>query len=339
MTDNTADDQQSENDKARKIQIPGWLWGLLLFIGLVFVAPVLGCGAFGAGFALLANTDSGVGTVPITSGPTVAVIRVEGPIFGGESTPSAFSTVSGAGSETISRLLEQANEDDNVKAIVLRVDSPGGGVVASDEIYHAITKVDKPIVVSMGTVAASGGYYISAPTDYIIATPNTITGSIGVISQFITAEEFLDETGVELTTITTGELKGFGNLGESLTEEDVAYWEDLINESYDIFVGIVAEGRGYSLDEAYELADGRVWTGTQAIEIGLVDELGYFEDAVEKAAELGGIDGEPNVVEFTPAPSLLDSLYGIEFTGDSMSLEALRDLNTATLEYRYLGPQ
>lgn len=338
------DSLQSGSDDGKVSKKPRSGPSLWTFLGLFVVAPLIGCGAFAAVLYFLAGggggPSAGDGSAPFSSDESIAIIRVEGPIFPGESSPGGFAVASTVGSETVVRNLNAAADDPNVKAIVLRINSPGGGVVASDEIYHAITQIEKPIVVSMGTVAASGGYYIAAPTDYIFATPNSITGSIGVISQFITAEELLDEYGVEVTNITTGEFKDAGAFSETLTDEEIEYWEALITESYDIFVQIVADGRGYTLEEAYELADGRVFTGTQAIEVGLVDELGYFEDAVEHAAMLGGISGEPNTIEYFYEPSLLEVLLGAQ-TGQQniLSLEGIRELNTPTLEYRYLGPQ
>lgn len=320
-----------------------WLWSAMMFFGLFVIAPIIGCGALGFGIALATRGGPSSTPSPAVLSPsgdgTVAIIRVEGPIFAGESSPGGFAGASTVGSETVIRNLRSADDDPNIQAIVLRVNSPGGGVVASDEIYHAITQVEKPVVVSMGTVAASGGYYISAPTDYIYATPNTITGSIGVISQFVTAEELLDEFGVEVTNITTGEFKDAGTFSSTLTESEIEYWQELINESYDIFVEIVADGRGYTMEEALDLADGRVFTGSQALEVGLVDEIGYFEDAIAKAAELGGITGEPNTFEYFQEPSFIDILLGYQLAQSDMSLETIRELNTPTLEYRYLGPQ
>ncbi len=309
------------------------LWVILIILGAL-VAPVVGCGAFGLAIALASSPSTATTGV----GPAVGVIYVEGVIFSGESSVDVFGS-SGAGSSTIIDLIKRADEDNEVKAIVLRVDSPGGGVVASDEIYHALTQVSKPIVVSMGSTAASGGYYISAPADYIYANPHTLTGSIGVISQFVTAEELLDEVGVEVVVITSGEVKDFGSYHRDMTEEERAYWQALIDETYDGFVQIVADGRGMSVEQVRQLADGRVYTGLQAVELGLIDEVGYFEDAINKAAELGGISGEPRVVEFFPESGFWDSLYGVQAAQNtSLPLELLRELMTPSLEARYVGP-
>jgi protease-4 len=323
---------QPQPTKSRSKSGRALLWIILIILGAL-VAPAVGCGAFG--FAIVAASSQSTQTTGI--GPAVGVIYVEGVIFSGESSPDVFGS-SGAGSATIVELIQRANEDSDIKAIVLRVDSPGGGVVASDEIHHALLQVNKPVVVSMGSVAASGGYYISAPADYIYANPHTLTGSIGVISQFITAEELLDEIGVEVVVVTSGEVKDFGSYHRDMTDEERAYWQALIDETYDGFVQIVADGRGMSVEQVRQLADGRVYTGLQAVELGLIDEVGYFEDAINKAADLGGISGDPRVIELYPEYGFWDSLYGIQAAQNtSLSLDLLRDLMTPTLEARYLG--
>ena len=312
-----------------------WVWILIAALS-VFVAPAVGCGAFGLALVLGSRPPTSAGL-----GPAVGIVRVEGVIFSGRSGSSLNSA--GAGSETVIDLLEQANSDDSIKAIVLRIDSPGGGVAASDEIHHAILQVDKPVVVSMGSLAASGGYYIAAPADYIFATPHTLTGSIGVISQFITGEELLDEVGIEVIVVTAGEVKDFGGFHRDVTEEEIAYWQEVINEAYEGFLQVVADGRDMDIETVRELATGQVYTGHQALELGLIDEVGYFDDAVAKAAEIGGISGEPRVVELQPEPGLFDLLYGIQTTRQDQAslttaLEVLRLIAAPTLEFRYIGP-
>jgi protease-4 len=307
-----------------------WLWIGLAVLALV-VGPVAACGALGFGLSQgsFSTTNSAI------RGPGVGVIRVEGVITAGES--DAFQA--SAGSDTIVDLIKQAGADSNIRAVVLRVDSPGGEVVASDEIYHALQQLDKPVVVSMGSLAASGGYYISADADYIYANPHTLTGSIGVISQFVTAEELLDEVGVEVVVITAGESKDFGSFSRDMTEEERAYWQTLIDEMHTAFIQIVADGRGMSVQEVRELADGRVYTGQQALDLGLVDEIGYLDDAIQKAAALGGIAGEPRIYELAPDVSLFDSLYGIQARQyPGVTWEMLRTLALPTFEFRMVSP-
>lgn len=280
------------------------------------------------------------------SGDAVAVVRVEGVIT---STDENESTTN-AGSGKIIKALRQAIENEDVKAIVMRIDSPGGSVTGSAQIYEFITEIEKPIVVSMAGTAASGGYYISAPTDYIMARPDTFTGSIGVIMTLLNAEQFLTEWGIEVTMLTTGANKGIGSVWRDPTPEQEAILQQIINESYDEFVRIVAEGRQMDEQTVRQIADGRIYTGRQALANGLVDELGTFENAIDKAAELGGIsDEEPRIIDFREDDSgvfgLLDSLSSTLNQSDSNGLleadavwEEVHELMSPRIEYRYLGP-
>lgn len=306
------------------------IWLVIALVVLVLI-PAASCGAFGLGIALLSNPGA---AAPLR--PSVGVIRITGTIVSGDA-PSLGGQ--SAASDTIIDLIHQAAADDNIRAVVLRVDSPGGGVVASDEIYHALTQLDKPLVVSMGSLAASGGYYVSAPADYIFATRDTLTGSIGVISQFVIAKDLLDDVGIDVIVITAGDVKDFGSFHRDMTPEEREYWQGLINQTHEDFIQVVAEGRGMDADDVRLLADGRVFRGEEAVGLGLVDEVGYFDDAVQKAAELSGIDGTPNVVELTAPVSVLDSLYGLQASpGLASNLDMLlHDLAIPSLEFRWLG--
>ena len=285
-------------------------WRLLFTLIAGFSLPVLACYGLVLTSALALRSLS-LGSRPpgfdfasrtTGTGPAVGIIRVEGAIVSGERPP--LSGISIAASQAIIEQVERAQDDPDVKAIVLAVNSPGGGVVASDEIYHALRGVDKPIVVVMGDLAASGGYYVSMAADWIVANPNTLTGSIGVISEFPNAEGLLDKLGVDFVVVTSGPRKDFGSPYREMTEAERAYWQTIIDEAYEGFVGIVAEGRQMTVDEVRRVADGGVYTGRQALELGLVDQLGYEADAIAKAAELGGIAGEPRVIEYESAPTL-----------------------------------
>ncbi|NDJ52608.1 MAG: signal peptide peptidase SppA [Chloroflexi bacterium] len=330
-----AQDRRDGQQRSRRGNLPAWLWAIF---GIIFgiTLPFMICLGF---FVLLVAAAPAAGSAPagpVALTPSVGIIRVQGAIVGG----NAFGTVSGA--ETIVDLIERANEDNNIRAIVLRVDSPGGGVVASDEIYHALTQFDKPIVVSMGTTAASGGYYISAPADVIYAAPGTLTGSLGVISQFITAEELLDELGVEVTVITAGEVKDFGSINESLTEEEIAFWETILEETHERFITIVADGRGMTYEEAEVLADGRIFTGEQALEVGLVDEIGYIDDAIARAGELAGLGSDPNTIELIPELDFASLLLGIQsYTPQNelmITYQIIEEMSQPSLEYRLSLP-
>ena len=289
-------------------------WRVLGALALGFGLPVLACYGLVVVMALALRLMTAGTPAPSSqfatrgpaTGPAVAVLRVEGLITSGEAGP--FETGAVAAAETLVEQIERANEDADVKAILLYVNSPGGGVTASDVIYHALEAVDKPIVVLMGDLAASGGYYISMASDWIIANPNTLTGSIGVISEFPNADGLLEKVGVDFVVITSGPRKDFGSPYREMTEEERQYWQAIIDEAYSGFVAIVAEGRNLPVEQVLPLADGRVYTGRQALEAGLIDALGYEEDALAKAAALGGITGEPRIIEYTPEPRLFDLL-------------------------------
>ncbi|WP_236892802.1 signal peptide peptidase SppA [Desulfoluna limicola] len=199
--------------------------------------------------------------------------------------------------------LKYFREMDEVKAIVLRVNSPGGGVGASQEIYRALLKTRdiKPVVTSMGGVAASGGYYAAAATDGIVANSGTITGSIGVIMGYTNFRQILDKIGLEPVVFKSGEMKDAGSPTREMSEKEQAYLQQLVSSLHDQFVRDVAEARGMELDVVRKLADGRIYTGEEAVSLGLVDRMGNLEDALEWAAELGGLEDDPEAI-YPPRP-------------------------------------
>jgi protease-4 len=229
-----------------------------------------------------------------------------------------------------------------VKAIIIRVDSPGGTVTGSAQIHEVIQEIEKPVIVSMGAVAASGGYYVSAPADYIFARADTVTGSLGVIMTIFNAKELVDEIGVDVITLTSGPNKNLGSSWEEMTPEHREILEGFIGESYEEFVSVVADGRGLDRDAVLGLADGRIFSGRQAVDNGLVDELGNRADAIQKAADMGGISGEPRIVEYEHVPGLDQFLMGLASrlnkTEADRVLELIGEFTTPSLEYRYLGP-
>jgi len=184
-----------------------------------------------------------------------------------------------------------------VKAVVLRIDSPGGGVAPSQEIYDAVTKLraTKPVVASLGGVAASGGYYIASACDAILANPGTLTGSIGVIMQLGNVQELLQKIGVQAEILKAGAYKDMGSPVRPLTDEERALFQQMIDSAHTRFINAVAGGRKMDEAKVRTIADGRVYSGEQARAIGLVDELGGLQDAIAMAAKRGGITGEPNV--------------------------------------------
>lgn len=193
---------------------------------------------------------------------------------------------------------KQYEENEDVKALVLRIDSPGGTVVAAQEIYTEIQKLreNKVVLASMGNVAASGGYYVASATEEIVANPGTLTGSIGVISEYPNIEELMKKVGLRSEVMKSGRFKDLGNPTREMTVEERQLLQDIIDNIHMQFIRDVALGRGRTVEEIEPLADGRVFTGEQAKENGLVDRLGSFEDALDRAAELAGIEGKPVII-------------------------------------------
>ena len=228
-----------------------------------------------------------------STGDQIAVIYVQGVMITG-GLPDGFGF---ATSESICKNIRLATDDNSVKAIVLRVNSPGGSPAAAQEIAHEIKKAksEKPVVVSMGDVAASAAYYISAPTDWIIANPDTITGSIGVIWIFENKSGYYDEEGIDHWVAKSGEFKDMGGDWRNLTEKEKIYAEEVVMDAFSRFVDEVAAGRNMSREQVLNLSDGRVYTGAGAMELGLVDGIGNMYDAIDIAAELGNCTGEPEI--------------------------------------------
>jgi protease IV len=197
--------------------------------------------------------------------------------------------------------LQQYVEDDSVKAIILRIDSPGGGVGPAQEIYREIMKIkqlkpNKKVVTSMGSVAASGGYYIASASDLIVANPGTITGSIGVIMQFSNLEELLKKIGIKGVVLKSGEHKDIGSPFREMTPEEKRIMQEVLDNVHQQFIQAVADGRKLDRSKIVQIADGRILTGEQAKNFGLVDQMGNLQDAIDIAAKMVGIVGKPNVI-------------------------------------------
>lgn len=245
--------------------------------------------------------------------PALAVVTVAGPIVSGHGGPQGvpFGNRS-VGGDTIAAALREAAADDEVAAIVLRVDSPGGSVTGSETIWRAVAKVresGKPVVASMGAVAASGGYYISMGADAIVANPGTITGSIGVVTGKLIARDLKERLGVGSDTVRTNANADAWSINAPFTDEQRAQVEAEADLFYDDFLTRVAEGRKLSTDAVDKVARGRVWTGADALGHGLVDELGGLRTAVRKAKELAGLDPDAEVRTFNyPGSSLWEFL-------------------------------
>jgi protease IV len=271
---------------------------LIVLLYAVILAAVVVAGGAGLSFG--------------AGGSTVAVIRLDGVI----SADAGGGPLSSSGIDPLraADLLEEVGEDDRVSAVVLRVNSPGGSPAASWEIYEAIGRMDKPVVVSVGDVAASGAYYFASAADSIVASPHSQVGSIGVILQAVELEELFEKVGIGYTVLTRGRYKDLGAPNRPMTEEERQLLLERLDVIYERFIEDVAEGRPtLELEEVRELATGLTYAGEEAVALGLVDKLGSFEDALDEAAVLGGLDPEDYDVRFverTRRFSLFDLLLG-----------------------------
>jgi protease-4 len=211
--------------------------------------------------------------------------------------------------------LDRYQKDRTIKALVIRINSPGGGVAPAQEIFEELQKTKsqhrKPIVASMGSLAASGGYYIACASDRIFANPGSITGSIGVIVQLANISRLLEKVGVKSVTIKSGEHKDMGSMTKDLSPQDQKIFQDVLDDVHDQFIEVVAKSRRMDKEKVREISDGRIFTGRQAVSLGLIDELGNLSDAVNCAAQMAGIKGKPRIVEERKRLfSLLDFLGG-----------------------------
>jgi protease-4 len=265
------------------------------------------------------------------SGPTfslslqerIGVILIEGPI---------------TESQQIVKQLVDFKKDDRVKAIILRVNSPGGGVAPSQEIYREVRKTipTKRVIASMGSVAASGGYYIASAADKIVANPGTLTGSIGVIMEFVQLEELLSKLGIGMEVLKSGEFKDIGSPHREMSEREKELIRNLILEIQRQFVEAVAQGRDLSIEKVQEVADGRILSGAQSKELGLVDQLGNFEDAVDLAKRMAGIKGDVTLVYPKRTGA---SLWDLILQDASLALyKAVRNILIPRIEYRWDRP-
>lgn len=244
--------------------------------------------------------------------------------------------------------LDRVSKDKSIKGIILTVDSPGGTVYHSAQLWKKIKdlkeELDIPIYASMGTVAASGGYYVSAPTDKIFASPDTVTGSIGVIADYINYEELEKKIGIKHNVFKSAEHKDIGSASREMTEEERNIIQSSIDESYEEFLKVVSEGRNMSMEETKKVADGRTFSGKQALEVNLVDELGYLEDTISAMSEDLNLD-DPVVFSYSLSPkAALSQLFVSNKEIKSEELQIIKELrevygmnNVPRLLYIYGG--
>lgn len=260
---------------------------LLIFLSLSAVSLFIFVAAY--------TITVGLGDFPIAVGEKIAVVKIEGVLLD---------------SKDIIEELREHRENSSVKAILLRIDSPGGAVAPSQEIYAEVLKIrdegKKKIVTSMGSVAASGGYYIASASDKIVANPGSVTGSIGVILELANVSGLMKKVGVESVVIKSGKFKDVGSLFRTMTPDERDLLQGVIDDTYDQFIEAVSAGRGISKEDLIPIADGRVFTGRQAKKLGLVDELGSMQDAIKITADLAGIKGEPHIIEKKKKISLFE---------------------------------
>ncbi len=236
----------------------------------------------------LSGISTEEGTYFYSFGKKVAIIEIYGTINN---------------SNEVIRQLKKYAKDSSIPALVLDIDSPGGGVVPSQEIHEEVLKFKedgKKVVASLRGLGASGGYYVACAADTIVANPGTLTGSIGVIFEFPVIQELFKKIGLRFEVVKRGELKEVGTWNRPMTKEERDLLQSVIDDTYDQFVKVVVEGRRLDQEKVLELADGRVFTGRQAKDLGLIDELGDLEDAIKIAGKMGGIEGVPKTIREKP---------------------------------------
>ncbi len=276
-----------------------WLLGLFT-ASLVASVVIIVMQAKGGSVQDQASVESSIGAVPIMKADTIAVLNIMSEIAY-KNDRSSF--ISREGALYWIDMLKIAEKNPNVKAVILRINSPGGAVGATQEIYDEVKRIKaagKIVVVSVGDIAASGAYYISSPADKIVANPGSLVGSIGVVMSGLQYSGLMDRFGVTVNVIKSGDYKDIMSPYRPMTDAERRQLQSIVMDSWRQFVDCVAEGRNLNIDKAEKLADGRLYSAVQALDLGLIDELGDFQKAVDIAAELAGISGEPNVVELKP---------------------------------------
>ena len=295
----------------------------LSFFGLVAIISL-------AVFAGMSCDELPSGGMSYT-GERIGLIHIDGIITGQKGEMNPFMNSGGASSETIVEQLEEAGKDSNIKAIVIRVNSPGGSAAASQEIFSAIQdyrQSGKKVIISMGDLAASGGYYVSAPADAIYANPGTLVGSIGVIMQLMNYEGLFEMIGLDEVTLKAGKYKDIGSPTRDMTPEEKKILQNILDEVHQQFKEAVMEGRGMTAQEVEKIATGEIWSGRQAKEIGLVDELGGLKDALDRAATEGNLNVDDYVVSPLGEGTIFDEIMkGFEMR----SAPLLPITNTGTL--------
>jgi|WetSurMetagenome_2_1015567.scaffolds.fasta_scaffold19598_4 protease IV len=315
---------QSESTKKSS----GWKWFWGIFISLILLVGIF----VGIAFIFFAKTISTTGDkrfqYEVTNGGNGKIAIVE----------LNFTIIS---SEPIVRQFKKYREDKSIKAIILRINSPGGGVAASQEMYEAIKKTrdsGKPVIISIGSVGASGAYMAACGGTYIISNEGSVVGSIGVIAQYYTMKELADKLGIKENTIKSGKLKDAGNPLRDANSDDLAYFQDIINDDFQQFLEIVSKERKIEMDSLKLIANGRVFTGRQSLKLKLIDTVGTYEDAIDIACKYANIKGEPTIVrekqKYNILEMFVENLSNIGFLGLRKQIEE-DYLNQPILQYKF----
>ncbi|MBN2298917.1 MAG: signal peptide peptidase SppA [Deltaproteobacteria bacterium] len=262
---------------------------------------------------------AGIRAVMENMTPAIGILEVDGPILG---------------SLDYLDIIKGFEEDTRIKAVIVRLDSPGGRVGPSQEVYEALLRLKevKPVIASMASISASGAYYIACAADTIYALPGTLTGSIGVILEFVDVSDGLEKLGVSAHSITGGTLKDAGTPFRHMSEKERQYFEALARDVHEQFMEAVSEGRGLSEEKVMEYADGRVYTGRQALAIGLIDKLGGLDQAIEEASERAGLEEKPRIIRPKEPSGILEGLKRLVQTYMPIQIRS----NSGTLSGGYL---
>jgi len=315
---------ENENNQPVKSNSGRWFWGI--FISLIVIAMFF----VGISFLYLTKIISGSdGSLEINGkgNGKIAEVKLDFTIFS---------------SEGIVRQFKKYGEDKSIKAIILRINTPGGGVAASQEIYEIVKKTrdsGKPVIVSIASLGASGGYYAACGGSTIIADEGSLVGSIGVIIQLVNYKELADKIGIKSMTITSGELKDAGNPFKDFSEKDRTYFQEIVDDTFEQFLGVVSKERKIDTAELKQYATGRVFTGRQALKIGLIDSIGTYEDAIRIAANMAGFDGEPTIVKEKEKSTLIERILDTFSNNELRSIkEELRSefIDQPLLQYKFV---
>lgn len=305
--------------------------GLLITIVVLLAVLVLSlgsCAILGSlGTASMMKLATSVGSPDTPDDSIAALANTKGDAIAVYHMNAAISANAGVTPEKIRDLIKKVNRNPRIKALVIRVNSPGGTVAASEEIARYIESAEKPVVFSVSDICASGAYMAASQSDAIVALPTSQVGSIGVIMQTLDISELLDKLGIKMDSIKSTAQKDAGALYRSLTPEEQQRLQAEVDELHQMFIEIVAKGRDLPADKVAELANGTTYSGKRALEYGLIDELGTFDDALTKASKLAGHEGgQLPAVDLDPTPGVFESIFGISGFSSSELKQALKEV-------------